>query len=100
MAPAAVRVRVPVARVDERVLERSADVLGRQTGHRRHHVSRELAHAQRAPVLASPPVVLRPDEQNQTPGQDVHDGNRASRRAAQAGADLPSMMVMTSLALM
>lgn len=33
MSPAAVRVRVPMARVDEGVFERSADVLSRQSCH-------------------------------------------------------------------
>lgn len=60
------RVRVSVSSVDEGVFERAADVLGGQTGHRRHHVTRKLADTQRPPVLTSPPVVLRPeDTQNQ-----------------------------------
>lgn len=61
-APAAVRVGVSVSRVDEAVLERPADVVSRQTRHRRHHVSGELSNLQRALVLTSPPVVLRPKE--------------------------------------
>lgn len=61
VSPAPVRVRVSVPSVDERVFERSADVVGRQTGDRRHHVTRKLPDPQRAPVLTSPPVVLCPE---------------------------------------
>lgn len=63
-APAAVRVGVSVSRVDEAVLERPADVVSRQTCHRRHHVPGELSHLQGALVLTPPPVVLRPEEQH------------------------------------
>ncbi|TNN45033.1 hypothetical protein EYF80_044780 [Liparis tanakae] len=55
VAPAAVGVRVSVPGVDEGVFERSADVVGGQAGHRRHHVARKLPDAQRAAVLPSPP---------------------------------------------
>lgn len=61
-APAAVGVGVSVSRVDEAVLERPADVVSRQTGDRRHHVSGELSQLQRALVLTSPPVVLGPKD--------------------------------------
>lgn len=60
-APAAPGVAVAVARVDEAVLERSADVVSRQARHRCHHVPGELADLQGPLVLASPPVVLRPE---------------------------------------
>lgn len=61
MSPAPVRVRVSVSRVDERVFERPADVVGGQAGHGRHHVARKLTDTQRPPVLTSPPVVLCPE---------------------------------------
>ena len=61
VSPAPVGVRVPVPRVDEGVFERSADVVGRQPGDRRHHVARELTETQRPPILTSPPVMLRPE---------------------------------------
>lgn len=61
VSPAPVRVRVPVSSVDEGVFERAADVLRGQTGHRRHHVARELADPQRPSVLASPPVMFCPE---------------------------------------
>lgn len=61
-APAVVGVGVSVSCVDEAVLERSADVVSRQTRDRRHHVSGELSHLQCALVLTSPPVVLGPNE--------------------------------------
>lgn len=60
-APAAPRVAVSMPRVDEAVLEWSADVVSRQTCHRRHHVPGELAHLQGALVLTPPPVVLCPE---------------------------------------
>lgn len=47
--------------VDEGVFERSADVLRRQTGYGRHHMTGKLAHAQRASVLTPPPVMFRPE---------------------------------------
>lgn len=60
-APAAPGVAVSVSRVDEAVLERSADVVSRQARHRGHHVPGELADLQGPFVLATPPVVLRPE---------------------------------------
>lgn len=47
--------------VDEGVFERSADVLRRQAGHGRHHVTGKLPDAQRPSVLTPPPVMLRPE---------------------------------------
>lgn len=61
VSPAPVRVCVSVSSVDEGVFERSADVLRRQTGHRRHHVTGKLADAQGASVLTAPPVMLGPE---------------------------------------
>lgn len=49
--------------VDEAVLQRLTDVLGRQASHGGHHVAREGPHTQRPCVLAAPPVVLRPARQ-------------------------------------
>lgn len=57
-APTSVWVCVSMACVDETVLERSADVVSRQTSHRGHHIPRELSHLQGLSVLTSPPVVL------------------------------------------
>ena len=59
-APATAGVVVAVARVDEAVLQRAADVLGRQAGHRRHHLPGEQAQLQGPLVLAPPPEVLSP----------------------------------------
>lgn len=56
--PATVWVCVSMACVDETVLERSADVMSRQTGHRGHHVPRELSYLQGLSVLTPPPIVL------------------------------------------
>lgn len=61
-APAALGVGVSVSRVDEAVLERPTDVVSRQTRDRRHHISGELSHLQRALVLTPPPVVLSSTE--------------------------------------
>lgn len=69
-APAAPGVAVSVPRVDEAVLEWSADIVSRQTCDRRHHVSGELADLESAFVLTSPPVVLRPDGENLRLKQD------------------------------
>lgn len=69
-APAAPRVAVSVARVDEAVLEGSADIVGGQTRDRGHHVSRELADLEGPFVLTSPPVVLRPGGENLRMKQD------------------------------
>lgn len=81
-------------RVDEAVLERSADIVSRQTCDRRHHVSGELADLESPFVLTSPPVVLRPDGENLSMKQD--------RKKTLTPEDvkrthLPSIMVMTSL---
>ena len=59
VSPAPVGVCVPVSSVNERVLERPADVVGGQTSDRRHHVTRELSDTQRSSVLTPPPVMLR-----------------------------------------
>lgn len=53
------RVGVSVARVDEAVFKRPADVMGRKASYRRHHVPGKLTHLQSLSVLTSPPVVLR-----------------------------------------
>lgn len=63
-APAVPGVAVSVPRVDEAVLEWSADIVSRQTCDRGHHVSGELADLESAFVLTSPPVVLRPNAES------------------------------------
>lgn len=85
-APAVPGVAVSVPRVDEAVLEWSADIVSRQTCDRGHHVSGELADLESAFVLTSPPVVLRPDGENLRMKQDqnkkVQTYNGAGGRAA------------------
>lgn len=62
-APAVAGVAVAMPRVDEAILQRLADVLGRKASHGGHHVAREGPYAQRPRVLPTPPVVLCPAQQ-------------------------------------
>lgn len=57
-APAVAGVTVAMPCVDEAILQRLADILGRQAGHGGHHVARERPHTQRPCVLPTPPVIL------------------------------------------
>lgn len=49
-----------MARVDEAVLQRPADVVSRQSGYRSDRVPGELTHLHCALVLPSPPIILCP----------------------------------------